>query len=71
MAWTHDSRRSGFIWIIRELPESESQRLIDLVMAIPLSTSLFVVGLLLMMTGLNLGDRSVRRDLEARFPRQK
>lgn len=54
--------------VIRDLPESETQRLLDLIMAIPLSISLFVVGFLLLMSGIRLGNWIVRRDLRARYP---
>jgi hypothetical protein len=54
--------------VIRDLPESETQRLLDLIMAIPLSISLFVVGILLLMSGIWLGNWIVRRDLRARYP---
>lgn len=52
--------------IVQDIPETDSQRLIDLALAVPLSLSLFAVGLFLCIAGFNLGDRTVRRQLAER-----
>jgi hypothetical protein len=53
--------------IEHEAPENESQRLLDLLMAVPLSVALFLTGLSGLLAGINFGKRGLDRDLEAQF----
>jgi hypothetical protein len=53
--------------IEHELPENEEQRLLDLLMAVPLSVALFLAGLSSLLAGINFSPRGLERDLEAQF----
>ena len=48
-------------------PETESQRLTDMLRAVPLTIALFVAGICMFLSGVNFGDGSGTRDLEAQF----
>ena len=53
--------------IHRHAPETDAQRLADLLLAVPLSGALFVAGILMFLTGVNVGDGPGERDLTAQF----
>lgn len=50
---------------VRSYQESDAKRVVDLTLAIPFSISLFTVGILLVITGLKVGDWGLRRELRA------
>ncbi len=47
--------------------ETEPQRLVDLLLAVPLTIGLFCVGLFMFLTGVNLGNGATARDIGAQF----
>lgn len=52
--------------LVHEAPETSMQRLVDLLMAIPLTIALFLVGVFMFLGGINIGDWGTKRDLETR-----
>lgn len=50
----------------RSAAETDPQRLLDLLLAVPLTVGLFCVGILMFLTGVNLGDGN-GRDMTAQF----
>jgi hypothetical protein len=53
--------------VVHEEAETESQRLQDVLMALPLSVALYFTGLFTFFSGINIGDWGQARDLEAQF----
>jgi hypothetical protein len=53
--------------IEHETPENEAQRLIDLLMAIPLVIALFLTGISAFMIGIKFGDWGFDRDFTSEY----
>ena len=51
--------------IEHEIAETEDRRWTDMLLAFPLTLSLFVMGILTFLAGLNIGDWGIDRDLHA------
>ena len=52
----------GLFGIVHETAETEAQRFVDVMMALPLTISLFFLGLSMFFGGLNLGEWSIDRE---------
>ena len=53
--------------IVHEAAETEAQRLVDVLMALPLAIALFGSGIFMFLAGINFADWGTDRDLEARY----